>query len=72
MPNPSEPIYIVELAKTLARVPGRLKHDREEAKRIAADVYQRYRRGEFRDDEILALLWQSAGVWSTRSVGRRR
>lgn len=48
------PFYIFEIAQKLARQPGRLEFDRDEAHRIADDIYDWYRRGEFGEQEIVA------------------
>jgi hypothetical protein len=50
-----DPIFIGDLARSLARLPGRLEFDREEAVRIATDIAERYLRGEFADEEVVAM-----------------
>ena len=47
--------YIQDLARAIARLPGRAEVDEEEARRIAEDMAEWYLRGEFRDDEVLVL-----------------
>ncbi len=46
--------YIFEIAQKLAREPGRLEFDRDEAYRIGGDMYDWYRRGEFGEREVVA------------------
>jgi hypothetical protein len=48
------PFYIIEIARALARKPGRVEVDREEAHRITDDIAERYLRGEFGDDDVVA------------------
>ena len=55
MPD-DEPIWIGILARKLARSPGRLETDQEEAWRIAVDIADRYIRGEFDQKEVVAMV----------------
>ena len=54
MPGCQGPFYIFEIAYALARQPGRLETDQDEAKRIAKDIAERYLRGEFEHQEVVA------------------
>ena len=55
MPD-DEPIRIQKLAQELARFPGRLEIDKQEAWRIAVDTAERYIRGEFDQKEVVAMV----------------
>jgi hypothetical protein len=50
----SDPILVRTLAEALARLPGRLEVDKEEAERIGVDLWERRQRGEFSAEEIVA------------------
>jgi hypothetical protein len=50
----SGPFSVLEIAIALARLPGRLERDLDEEIRIASDLYERYQRGEFAENEVLA------------------
>ncbi len=45
-----------DIAYALARLPGRLQIDHEEANRILDDIAQRYDRGYFADDEVMVQV----------------
>jgi hypothetical protein len=49
----SGPFYIFEIARAVARLPGRAEVDEQEAHRLAGDMYEWYSRGEFRDCEVV-------------------
>jgi hypothetical protein len=51
---------VIEIAQALARLPGRLEFDRDEAHRIGEDMYDAFERGEFTDEEGCRTLWGSA------------
>jgi hypothetical protein len=53
MPTRPGPFTSLDIAYALARLPGRLEIDRDEANRILDDITERYERGEFADDEIM-------------------
>lgn len=53
-PEHPGPFYISEIAQKLARQPGRLGFDLDEAHRIAGDIYDWYARGKFSEQEIVA------------------
>jgi hypothetical protein len=50
------PFYIHELARAIARLPGRAEVDEQEAYRITDDIAEWYRRGEFDDSEVVAFV----------------
>jgi hypothetical protein len=54
MPVRPGPFYVSELAVALARLPGRLEFDRDEADHIAYDMLQARERGDFADEEVVA------------------
>jgi hypothetical protein len=49
-------IYVFKLADALARSPGQLKVDFDEARRIAKDIAERYLRGEFMHEEVVGKV----------------
>ena len=49
-------IYVFKLAHALARSPGQLKVDFDEARRIAKDIAERYLRGEFMHEEVVGKV----------------
>jgi hypothetical protein len=48
------PFYVMEIARAVARQPGRAEVDLDEAYRITDDIAEWYLRGEFGDDEVAA------------------
>jgi hypothetical protein len=60
------PFYVSEIARAIARLPGRAEVDHEEAYRIADDIAEWYLRGEFRDDEVVAYAGDPPAL---RSLG---
>jgi hypothetical protein len=49
-----DPLYVYYLALALARLPGRLEVDHDEANRILDDIAEQYERGDFAENEVLA------------------
>jgi hypothetical protein len=50
------PFYVFEIAEALARQPGRLKFDRDEAHRIGDHMFGAFERGEFGPDEAVVCF----------------
>jgi hypothetical protein len=50
------PCFIQELARAIARWPGRAEVDEQEANRITDDMAEWYLRGEFADSDVVALV----------------
>jgi hypothetical protein len=55
------PFSIYDLARAIARLPGRAEVDKQEAIRITDDIAEWYLRGEFHDDEVVAYVAYVAG-----------
>jgi hypothetical protein len=69
------PFYIQELARAIARLPGRAEVDEQEAYRITDDIAELYLRGEFSDDEVVAYAGDPPGLQSLAEIkedARRR
>lgn len=50
------PFTFLDIAYALARLPGRLEVDRDEAGRILDDITERYANGDFAEDEIMVQV----------------
>jgi hypothetical protein len=69
------PFYIFQIGEALARLPGRIEVDPEEARRITDDIGEWYLRGEFRDDEVFACAGDPPSLRSLAEIkedSRRR
>jgi hypothetical protein len=69
------PAYIFEIARAMARRPGRVEVDCEEAHRITDDIAEWYLRGEFGDDEVVAYASDPPSLRSLAEIkedARRR
>src|SRR6516164_2104374 len=69
------PFYIQELARAIARLPGRAEVDEQEAYRTTDDIAQWHLRGEFSDDEVVAYAGDPPGLQSLAEIkeeARRR
>jgi hypothetical protein len=54
--KPLELFLIGEIARAVARLPGRLEFDRDEATRIAEQMYEWYEQGRIGESEVLAQV----------------
>jgi hypothetical protein len=69
------PFYIYDLARAIARLPGRTEVDEQEAIRITDDIAEWYLRGEFHDDEVVAYAGEPPALRSLAEIkddARRR
>jgi hypothetical protein len=69
------PFYVSEIARAVARRPGRAEVDHDEACRIADDMAEWYLRGEFGDAEVVAYTGPPPSLRSLAEIkedARRR
>jgi hypothetical protein len=68
MPIRPGPFVCGQIALALARVPGRLERDEDEAYRILDHIIASYRRGEFTDEEVVVWFGEPSQLRTLKSL----
>jgi hypothetical protein len=68
MPLRPGPFVCGQIALALARVPGRMERDEDEAYRILDHIIASYKRGEFTDDEIMVFFGKPPQIRTLKSL----